>query len=183
MVIHWTRGVSGKWLGEREIDLWQAVLASDHWPREGLATLRRVLQSGVVLASPRHMPGNRPCVCFSALPPSAVLPLMRWRARYHEMTFEPYGVGINRDAAAALGITPVTYVSEEERPPADLAERWRYQSVGRIGDWRAEAEWRLNGHVELSRVPAEAIRVFCRTEEEAARLKESVPYEIVPLFE
>lgn len=182
MIIHWTRGSSDTWPDEREIDLWQAVLASACWPRDGFATLRHILERAVLLASPRHMPDHRPCVCFSALPPSAALPLMRWRTRYHEMTFEPYGVGIHRDAAVTLGITPVTYISEEEPPPADLAERWRYQSAGRIGDWRAEAEWRFNGNVELSRVPAEAIRVFCRTEDETARLRESVPFDIVPLF-
>jgi len=180
-IIHWTRGTSHKWPDERELDFWSDILTSDIWPRDAEATLQRLLRRRHIVASPRHMPGKTACVCLSELCPSSLLPLMRWRARYREMSFEPYGVGFHRDLAPSLGLQPVTYFDPGENTPPE-PERWHYQSRGTVTDWRAEREWRHRGDIDFDEIPTDAIRVFCPTRAEAARLSERLPYRIVSLF-
>ncbi len=108
-IIHWTRAPHGAWPGERMIDYYSSLIHSTEFPRSALATLRHIAATRLLKASPRHMPENVPTVAFSSLKPREVVPLMKWRARYAEMSFEPYGIGIREDLAAELGILPVKY--------------------------------------------------------------------------
>jgi len=178
-LIHWTRGISHPWPGEKMIDFYRAIVQSDHWPRSGLATLERIVDSQTVLASSRHMPEGAMTVSFSALRPSEVVPLMRWRARYGEMSFEPYGVGLVREIAEELGILPVDYYHSDDKKRIHADSVWLSQSRGKITDWRGEKEYRHLGDLALERVPPEAIALFCRTSSEAERLRRRYPYRVV----
>jgi len=164
MITHWTRTSNGPWPTERTRDFCDAVLDSTEYPRSALATLRNILATGHIAASPRHMPGNAPCVSFTAKPPHEFLGHMRWRARYREMSFEPYGLGVAIDVARELGLQPVDYASRDGTP------EWLRQTPGSIGDWRSEDEWRHPGDVDLTRVPREQVMCWCWREEEAAAI-------------
>ena len=180
-LIHWTRAVSHPWPDERKIDFYSSILLSDSWPRTAFDTLERICTTGRLLGGTRHLPRGVTAVSFSSLPPAAAVPLMRWRARYHEMALEPYGVGIERTVALDAGITPVIYCDRlpGERDP----ERWHYQSSGVKSDWRAEHEYRYRGNLDLRLLPPESVVLFCRNKEEAARLRDRFQYKIVAMFE
>ena len=106
-LIHWTRGTSSPWPQERRISFYRDIIQSDLWPRSALNTLTRITKTKMILSSDRHMPGGIATVSFSSLAPKEVMPLMRWRARYGEMSFEPYGIGIDRRIGCEIGIREV----------------------------------------------------------------------------
>jgi len=170
-LIHWTRGTSYPWPGERKISLYRAVIQSTRWPRSAFDTLKRIVSTRTIVASSRHMPDRTPTVSFSGLAPPEVIPLMRWRARYGEMSFEPYGIGIDRNLAAELGIREVQYCDSRGRRRVPADERWCWQSSGKITDWRAEQEYRCRGDLRLDGIPREAVALFCMTAPEAAELR------------
>ena len=89
---------------------------------------------------------------------------MKWRARYREMSFEPFGIGIERDWALVNGIKPVDYKEKSGKPQTDV---WLSQSKGAISDWQKEDEYRCLGDFNLSRVPREKLAAFCLNKEEA----------------
>ncbi len=161
---HWTRSANGPWPTERVRDYCDAVLDTQEYPRSAFATLRSILATGRIAASPRHMPGNTPCVSLTAKQPHEFLAHMRWRARYREMSFEPYGIGIAADAAVALGARPVDYAGAADTPA------WLHQTPGTITDWRDEREWRCAGDIDLSEVARDQVVCFCWTACEAAAL-------------
>jgi hypothetical protein len=183
-IIHWTRATNDAWPGELLRDFYEAILNSKTWPRSGFETLNRIAATGELIASSWRMPGGMATVSFSALPPREVVPLMRWRARYRQMSFEPYGVGISRHYAEQAGIRPVKYYEAANKVKTPDAERWLYQSMGRITDWRAEKEYRCLGNLCLkdrSRIPdsLKAITLFCRMAEEADIMRHRYPYDVI----
>lgn len=182
LVIHWTRATSYSWPQERLIEYYIDIIKSDTWPRSGFNTLRRILDSRRIIASPRHMPNNISTVSFSALRPAAALPLMKWRARYGHMTFEPYGIGLRRSEAEAAGILPVTYYDREEDPKIDPAQLWQWQSKGIVTDWTAEEEYRYPGDVTLVGMAPDAVTLFCLNGAEAAELRSEYPYRVLPFL-
>ncbi len=163
-LVHWTRTANHPWPGERTVDYWQSVVASDSYCRSALDTLRRVLYTKCIRASSRHMPAGFSTVAFSSLSPVEVLPLMRWRARYGEMSFEPYGIGIRLDSAMAQQILPVSYV-DSHRPTC--VTPWLCQSIGAKTDWRAEREYRHLGNFDLGKCADSDLIVFTLHQSEA----------------
>jgi hypothetical protein len=181
-IIHWTRATNGCWPGEREIDLIRDILNSRTWPRDGYHTLRRIMRSKKLLASSRHMPGRARTVSFSGLPPSRMIPLMRWRARYRQMSFEPYGVGLRRGDAEKFGIRPVDYRAKLESLEESSAPRWLSQSIGRFANWRTEDEYRYPGDFDLAVIPDDRLILFCRTVEEAEALESEFGIRTIPFL-
>ena len=179
LVIHWTRATSYAWPQERLIEYYNDILNSESWPRSGFRTLKRILDHRRIIASPRHMPSNIPTVSFSALRPSEAVPLMKWRARYGHMTFEPYGIGLRKSEAEAVGILPVTYYDREEEPEIDPAQVWQWQSKGIITDWTAEEEYRFAGDVSLVGLAPDAVTLFCLNGAEAVELRGRYPYRVL----
>lgn len=173
-LIHWTRASNSAWPRERLIDYWQAVLASSTYPRTAYHTLRRILSTKQLIASPRHMPGNIPTVAFSALSPRAVVPLMRWRARYTQMSFEPYGIGLKARVAERLGLFPVQYYSGKAPEEASGEDCWLWQSEGVKSDWRQEREYRHRGDSSLGSVSSEDLMVFTQYPNEAVTIEQEL---------
>lgn len=180
-LVHWTRATNSPWPDERQIDFYKDVLASSAWPRSGLETLRRIVRQRRVISSFRHMPAGVATVSFSSLPPVEVIPLMKWRARYRQMSFEPYGIAISRGAAEGGGVRPVEYV-EPPDDPAGGEERWRRQTRGRITDWRQEKEYRIRGDFAFGGIPPDQIVLYCKSPQEADLLRSECPYRVIPLF-
>ncbi|MCX6835473.1 MAG: hypothetical protein NTW07_10130, partial [candidate division Zixibacteria bacterium] len=171
-LIHWTRGTSFPWPGERRISFYRAIIQSDRWPRAASDTLARIMKKGTILSSGRHMPGGIPTVSFSALAPREVVPLMRWRARYGEMSFEPYGIGIDCRVGRDFGIREVIYYDAGQPITFPTDQLWRSQSNGKITDWTAEREYRCLGDLSLREVPPESMALFCMTTLEAEVLRQ-----------
>ena len=181
-LFHWTRAVNHCWPDESSLTYYASILTSTEYPRRAVDTLLHILMQGRIIASARHMPIGASVVSFSGLPPAAALPLMRWRARYGEMSFEPYGIGIDRRCAESAGIVPVEYFDRAgvEMPPDD--ERWRRQSSGVRTDWRLEQEYRHRGDLCLSSVPPEALVAVCRCRAEAKKITALTGVRTVPIL-
>lgn len=169
--IHWTRASNSAWQDERLIDYCAAIVRSEAYPRSALDTLRHIVSSRRIIASARHMPENISTVALSSLSPRDVIPLMRWRARYSEMSFEPYGIGIRTDYASHLNVHPVVYYEGKHPPPKASTSPWLYQSIGMKTDWRQEQEYRHKGDLLLDGLPKDALYLFCRFSEEALQLE------------
>ncbi len=167
---HWTRAGNSAWPTERLQDYYVAVAESGEHPRSAAAALQNIVLTGTIAASPRNMPGGTPTVSFSALPPRELAPLVRWRARYSHMSFEPYGIGIERDTALSAGIRQVYYYTALDRD-SPQNERWLRQSAGEKSDWRREKEYRIRGDFDLSRIARDKLLLFCRYRSEVAQIE------------
>ena len=110
-------------------------------------------------------------------------PLMRWRSRHRQMSFEPYGIGIEKSVAESLSIQPVKYYQRgrtAHKQENHETERWQTQSEGVKTDWRAEDEYRHKGDVSLKALRPEDLMLFCHTAYEAECLKGRFDIEAVP---
>jgi hypothetical protein len=117
------------------------------------------------------MPGNIPTVSFSGISPLEFAGLMRWRARYREMSFEPYGIGIEREFALRHGIKPVMYYEKECPLSPQGCDFWLTQSRGMKTDWRNEDEYRFRGDFSLAHVSHDKIVCFCFETKQARTIK------------
>ena len=100
-----------------------------------------------------------------------ILPLMKWRSRYRQMSFEPYGIGIEKTTAIQLGIVPVHYYRKKEYPKDKPP--WQLQSQGMKTDWKQEAEYRYPGDFNLSDIEPKKVAYFCHTRDEADFIEKS----------
>lgn len=164
-ITHWTRTTSGPWPDESKYHFFADILNSGVYPRSAFHTLQHILNTGKIIASSIHKPQGSPTVSFSGLSPTEAISLMKWRPRYCQMSFEPYGIGIEKKEAKSVGILPVHYYRK-----GDLLEnkqRWRSQSIGVKTNWKRELEYRYPGDFYLSNVDCRKMVCFCRTEGEA----------------
>jgi hypothetical protein len=115
-IIHWTRTSNSAWPGERKIDYYRAILESDTYPRSAFSTLQNILTTGTLFASSKHMPRKTRVVSFSGCEPAHFVPLMKWRSRYRQMSFEPFGIGFERQWALSRGIKSVYYTAANRKP-------------------------------------------------------------------
>jgi hypothetical protein len=180
-LIHWTRASNGPWPDERMLDFYRDVMTAGHYPRTACDTLCRILRMRRLVGSPRHMPAKTPVVSFTGLCARACIPLMKWRARYGEMSFEPYGIAILRSWADKIGIQPVIYHDNPGRPPSGV-EVWRTQSRGARTDWRQEDEHRCRGDLNLSEVPSDQMMAFCLTPAESSRIEKECGIRAVSFY-
>jgi hypothetical protein len=178
-LFHWTRAASHPWPTERSIDFYRAIIDSSAYPRSAFHTLGNILNTGQLVASSRHIPKGCAVVSFSALSPEQVVPLMRWRQRYREMSFEPYGIGIRKQAALDAGIRPVIYQNKRN---ANNDERWLFQSIGRKTDWRQEAEYRYTSTLSLDQFSKDDLLIVTQTADEAKTLARTYSCTAIPLF-
>jgi hypothetical protein len=169
LLIHWTRTSNGPWPGERSVDYYRDLIQSEKYPRTGFETLCRILSTKMLCASLRHIATSEPVVAFSSLSPVDVVPLMRWRARYREMSFEPYGIGIRSSIGDALGILPVKYGLAISGASGDA---WLTQSIGKRTDWRRECECRHRGDLRFEQIDNANLFIFTRTEKESRTIAE-----------
>lgn len=170
-IIHWTRAPNGPWPSEKKHAYFCAVAGSDFYPRTAFHTIQNIVKTGKIIASSAHMPRGIPVVSFSGLAPDKILPLMKWRSRYRRMSFEPYGIGIEKTTARQLGIVPVQYYRKGEYP--ENMPFWQLQSRGVKTDWKQEAEYRYPGDFSLSDIDRSKVVCFCHTRYEANVIERS----------
>jgi len=184
-LFHWTRTNPGRWADESPWQFYKALLAEpETYVRHARYTLARIVSQRCLQASSWNMPGGRPAVSFTALSPAEALRLMRWRRRYTRYSFEPYGLAFRAEILTKLGAKPVEYY-QPGRKPAGRCETLFYQSMGRLGDWKAEKEWRLPGNLSLERIPRSDMLIIVPDPEEKTGLERrfEVPWQVVNLFE
>jgi len=181
-IIHWTRTSNNPWPGERLYDYYDAILLSgDHFPRSAHNTLTRILREKTIRASSRHYHKGISAVAFSELKPSNAINLMKWRARYREMTFEPYSIAIRKSAAEALGIKKVIYGDKKIYGSLNASDKPYFQSIGIKGFWVPEREWRHSGDIDLSVINPDDIKIIVWREAEIHSVKKCIECEVVAL--
>ena len=181
---HWTRSADGPSSGQDRFEYYDSVLSSTDFPGSASHVLGRILEKGRLRASTRFIRGEYPVVSFTALHPHDALKLMRWRKRYAYYSFEPYGIAIDISAAREQSCREVIYGSPAHYDALNESDRPFFQNAdSAVGDWRAEAEWRHCGDLVLQSIPERAIRVITYREEQAQRLRERLPYQVVSLIE
>jgi hypothetical protein len=171
-IMHWTRSVHYPWPGESKHDFYDALIHStDNYPRSALFTLMRILGERRLRASSRHMRKGVSAVSFSSLPPSQAVALMRWRSRYREMSFEPYGIAIKKSAAEQAGIKKAVYGNREMISYLTADEKPYFQNIGTIGDWEQEREYRHLGDLDLCTFDGSEMYVITRSPSEIDKIK------------
>ena len=179
-LIHWTRAANSAWPTEKLIDYYEAVIESESHPRSAFSTLVNIISTEKIIATPKNMPAGIPTVSFSGLAPDDIVPLVTWRSRFRQMSFEPYGIGIEKQYAMGKGVCPVRYY-HKNCDHTDDSERWLWQSVGGKGDWRAEQEYRYKGDFDLSCFPSNRLLALCHTQREAEIIEKSTGLQAVSL--
>jgi hypothetical protein len=171
-VIHWTKAGNRAWPGETMYDYYRDIIGSaSRYPRSGLDTLLRIFSEGRIRATAKHYREGVSAVAFSSLRPGEAIGLMKWRTRYREMSFEPYGVAIRKSYAETIGIRKVFYGNPDMYHYLEERDRPYFQSVGVKGYWVPEREYRHVGDVNLSLVPEENIVVIVWKKDEMAEVK------------
>ncbi|MDG5815810.1 hypothetical protein QA601_12030 [Chitinispirillales bacterium ANBcel5] len=177
--IHWTRSFKSAWPTEKLIDYYNDIINNEHYPRCAFETLKNIILSGKIVSSKRHMPKPFSCVSFTSSSPSQFSSLMRWRKRYREMSFEPYGIGVERTFGEKLGICAVKYQTYGKELHKN--ERWKYLNSSIKGDWKREQEYRFCGDFLLKGIPEHKLACFCPTEKECRELEERFGLKTFPL--
>ncbi len=182
-LIHWTRTSNIKWPDETHFDFYNSITQSkDIYPRNAFNTLHHILASKTIIASSRHFRKDHPAVSFSSLPPSRAAGLMRYRARYREMTFEPYGIAVPKEIARKMMIKKVIYGNPEMFQYLDDPDKPYFQSIGKIGSWPPEKEWRHIGNLDLSRINIHDLTAIVWKPSEIYGLKEIFKGKIISYY-
>jgi hypothetical protein len=171
---HFTRTCHGPWPGEMPSSFYaELVSGGDSYPRNVMATLRRILSMRRLIGSSDHLRGGTHAVAFTEVHPRDAIGLMRWRKRFVRWSFEPYGIGIHKAWAKRHGILPVHYGEPRDFERMEDADRPYFQNRGARNDWLPEHEWRWLGDLDLNDVPPDMFCALLRTEGEAAEISAS----------
>jgi hypothetical protein len=131
---HWTRGSNGLWAGETRRNYCNDIFDSQTPPRNGFATLCRILHERKIRASGLHIAGNIPVVSFSANHPAKSDSMFTWRTDWKRMNFEPYGIGIPKNHAHSKGVKPIKYGIIPDWDTMRLDNRWKNEHEWRVKD-------------------------------------------------
>ncbi|MDI7268080.1 MAG: hypothetical protein QME96_08805 [Myxococcota bacterium] len=182
-LLHFTRGRPGEYPGESRWDYVGGLLRPDGpGVRDGFETLRRILSDGLLRAGSRLIRGDHRVVCMTDLHPAEVARISCWARHLVRWSFEPYAVGLRRDAAMRLGIRPVAYgpaslYASLPEPGRHLFQRHEPPRI----DWSAEREWRAAGDMDLSAWRRDDALVVVPTEREARIVRAWTGFPVVAL--
>lgn len=166
--IHWTRKNRNGWPDETLDNYYSAILKSDTYPRDAFQTIMRILEKKKIIGSERHLSSGSKCVSFTGSSVVDFVKLMKWRKRYTEYSFEPYGLGIEKKFGISIGIHKITYLHKYALKEIDPSERWKYHSLGEYYDWITENEYRYKGDLDFFNIPNDKLICFCLHKEEAS---------------
>ncbi len=182
-IIHWTKAHHHKWYHERQFDYYTDILNSDSYLRTAINSLHNIIEKQNIFATPNHMPQEIPTVSFSSLSPIEMLPLFKWRSRYREMSFEPYGIGIKRSVALKNNIREVFYYDKKEKHAFSQEDIWLTQSKGIQTNWEAEKEYRHLGNFNFTAIAKEDILLFTRYKKETDQLQKLTGYKSISFLD
>ncbi len=179
-LIHCTRSRLGPWPDESP-DQYRDSMLVDHPAasrRAPIDALERILWSRRLIASAVTTTKKVPVVCFSALPLASILKRRCFRPHLGRWDYEPFGVAIRRSVLEQMGGRPVIYGEGDQRNQILPADRFRFQSIGKTYDWRAEREWRTSASVDLQRLPNDSVRVFASDSSDARQKLGKSPWPV-----
>jgi hypothetical protein len=136
---HWTRGRHGIWNGETRREFCSDLLCSQSAPRNGLATLCRILKERKIRAGSLHIAGNIPVTSFTENHPASSAVLFTWRRDLQQMNFEPYGIGIPREYAYSQGVRQLKYGTTPDWDTMQSNNRWKNER-----EWRGQGDFLLD---------------------------------------
>lgn len=179
---HWTRSSHTPYPGETARRYYEDIVTSDKYPRAAVDTLARIISERRLRASGRFMRAGLAVVSLTSLHPREAATLMRWRRRYVYYNFEPYGIAIHKDAAARLGTREVVYGPAEQYRRLPSEARAYFQNEGKAGTgWKAEAEYRVVGDMDLRLLDPDEIRIIVYRRRDREKLPRDCPYQVTPL--
>lgn len=150
-LFHYTRSCPGPWPGQTMAQYCRSLIEGRREAAHtALDTLMHILSEGVIRGSSRLTRGRCPLVSFTECDPSSLQGLIKWRTGLIRWSFEPYGIGIRRDALLNRGAGQVVYGDETVYKwlPVDSKHLFQFQSPARA-DWVVEKEWRTKGDLLL----------------------------------
>ncbi|MEI6231750.1 MAG: hypothetical protein WCT04_01755 [Planctomycetota bacterium] len=170
---HFTREPDGCWPGESRGDYVRWLASGIRFDqRDGFQALRRILSQRRIVSCGRLINGGTPVVCLTARDPGELLVENRWRKGLGRWTYSRYALSIRRDVLEAAGARVVRYVSADVMQLAPISERHFLQIEASSGiDWRNEAEWRVTGDLDFSRLDSGATVAWVSSETEAASIE------------
>jgi len=183
-IIHWTRTANNNWPSESLYDYYDVIASSENdYSHSARLTLIRILSENLLKASSRHYRKGISAVAFSELKPSDAVFLMKWRARYREMTFEPYGIAIRKTAAEKMGVRKVIYGDKKLYYNLTESDRPYCQSIGTKGYWAPEREWRFIGDIDLSIISPNDLRVIVWFPDEILKVGQYTDLTVLSLYD
>jgi hypothetical protein len=181
-LIHWTRSCVGPYPNESRGEYFTRIMEGDTEPTEGMETLERILQDGVIRASSRLVRGGYSVVPFTERPPQDLPRLMLWRSGLRRWTFEPYGIALSKAKLLELGARPVIYGEVAHFHELTQSDRPFFQVAKSAGsDWTVEREWRVTADVRLSEFAKDEIVVVVRDAAEMEKSKEKLTLKVICL--
>lgn len=179
-ICHWTHTLNGPWPGQSRGDYYRNIAESDIYPNSGLGSLINILRTKRIYASSGNIRENQKAVAFSNLHPKDMLSLMSWRKRYVRYNFEPYGIAVTRQVAAASGIRPVIYGPLSLYRRLADSDKPFFQNEGENGgEWRPENEWRHLNDIDLSRFSISDLLVIVRDKSEIEAINKLGEWRII----
>jgi hypothetical protein len=114
--------------------------------------LKEILASGTLRGSGNEgfVKGNRPAVCFSEIPLSAMHEFAQPPEVVDTARYRNYGTVIHKSALFKAGGRPVIYLPDGEGQWIPAEEKWRHVRYEPPNvDFTHEREWRVPGHLDL----------------------------------
>ena len=183
-LIHFTRSSSGSWPDETDYNFYSDLIEStSDFCRSAWRTVMHIVTTGIIYGHSKKIRGGHPVVPFALITPDSIKNLFRYRSRFLNPGFEPYGIAISKQSAIDLGIRPVIYgamdifdhLSEDDKP--------YFQNQGSYNSqWTIEHEWRRLGDFYLDLLPPDRIRIIVPTLHEIPRPENPALPPIIPLF-
>ena len=168
-IAHWTKTRIGPWPGELKRDYYAGLVNSgERYRGNAFATLLRIIGEKKIRASSEKIREKSKVVGFSSASPNRIIEMMRWCPKKVNWNFEPYGIAIDKEYAASIGIKPVLYGDDKDYAHLAECEKPFFHGRGReTVDWTAEQEWRHLGDLDLSIIPQDKISYFVWNRQEA----------------
>lgn len=170
-LFHWTRNPKGNWPDENLFNYYMSILNNKNNSRSAFNTLCNILDKNVIYSSSRHTLKNHKMVSFTGASLKKFLGLMKWRNKYNEMSYEPYGIGIDREEAIKMGIQKVIYCNKKEYDTLSLEEKKIHHLSGKKTDWSEENEYRFYGNFDLTLLPGEMKICICQNSDESSYIE------------
>lgn len=178
---HWTRARKGAWPDQPTEDyLDELILGCDTADRSAFAALLRIVEQKLILATTAR--GGQRAVSFTAVPLQKFRRRRIYRRHKRQYDFEPWGIALRRSVLSSFGARPVVYVSRStEEDPETKKLLWTQPATDQSGrvSWEEEQEWRVSGDLRLDQLDAESICLFVNAPDEAARIRELIPWPVV----
>jgi hypothetical protein len=183
-LIHWTRTFNKPWPGELLYEYYDSIVSSDtNYSHTAINSLKRMFGQKIIYVSNRHYQKDFPAVGFSSLKPSEAAALMCWRARYREMSFEPYGIAIKKEYALSMGIKEVIYGTPNTMEKLATDMKPYFQSMGKRGNWVPEKEFRYIGNFDLEQIDERDLIAIVWKKDEISEIKNVFRGEIISFYD